>query len=118
MLAAPMAPGGRPAAGRLLDYYLRGWKLERIRPDFVTMAGPAVNRPNVLVFETKDKHLTTNRDNEYEKRVFAALEETFNAGRMIIRDGPAESLFRLVFDDEGFPEAAAALAWLDEVYRV
>ena len=35
------------------DYYLRGWKQERIWPDFVAMAGKTEGKPHVLVFETK-----------------------------------------------------------------
>ena len=61
------------------EYYLRGWRRERIWSDFVAMGGETDGRPSVLVFETKGDHLAGNDDSEYNKRVFDALEETFNA---------------------------------------
>ena len=91
------------------EYYLQGWRRERIWPDFVAMGGETDGKPSVLVFETQGEHLAGNEDSEYKERVFAALEETFNAGKMTIYDGPAKGVFRLVFDKEGFPDAASAL---------
>ena len=99
------------------DYYIRGWRRERIWPDFVAMAGAANGKPSVLVFETKGEHLRDNSDTKYKERVFAALEETFNAGKMTVHDGPAKGTFRLVFDKEGFPDAADALVRLNGVYN-
>ena len=96
------------------EYYLQGWRRERIWPDFVAMGGETDGKPSVLVFETKGEHLAGNDDSEYKERVFAALEETFNAGKITIYDGPAKGVFRLVFDKEGFPDAVSAfdrLAW-------
>ena len=90
------------------EYYLRGWRRERIWPDFVAMGGETKGKPSVLVFEIKGQHLDANDDTTYKKRVFAALERTFNAGKMIIHDGPAKGVFRLVFDREGFPDAQTA----------
>ena len=95
------------------EYYLKGWRRERIWPDFVAMCGETERKPSVLVFETKGDHLASNDDSEYKSRVFAALEETFNAGMMSIHDGPARGVFRLVFDREGFPDAESALEELD-----
>ena len=91
------------------EYYLRGWRRERIWPDFVAMGGEKDGKPSVLVFETKGDHLQGNDDTEYKRRLFAALEETFNAGKMTIQDGPARGVFQLVFDREGFPDAQSAL---------
>ena len=90
------------------EYDLRGWRRERIWPDFVAMGGTTGGEPSVLVFETKGRHLEGNDDTTYKKRVFAALEQTFNAGTMTIHDGPAKGVFRLVFDREGFPDAQTA----------
>ena len=92
------------------DYYLQGWRRNRVWPDFVAMAGAARGKPSVLVFETKGEHLQGNDDTDYKERLFAALEETFNAGKMTVHDGPAKGVFRLVFDKEGFPDAETALA--------
>ena len=99
------------------EYYLRGWRSERVWPDFVAMGGEKNGKPNVLVFETKGDHLSGNDDSEYKKRLFAALEETFNAGKMTIHDGPARGVFRLVFDRKGFPDAQTALHALSGTYK-
>lgn len=84
------------------EYYLRGWRPDRIWPDFVAMASLKNGRKSVLVLETKGSHLKGNEDTEYKKAVFDALEETFNAQAMTIEDGPIEGIFRLVFDTEDF----------------
>ena len=87
------------------DYYLRGWKRDRIWPDFVAMAGNTAGKPHVLVFETKGEHLKGNDDTEYKRRVFETLEGAFNVGKMKVHDGPAKGTFRLVFSEEDFPQA-------------
>ena len=89
------------------DYYLRGWKRERIWPDFVAMRGETDGKPRVLVFETKGEHLRGNPDTDYKQRVFETLQSAFNAGTMTVNDGPAKGTFRLVFSEEEFPEALA-----------
>ncbi len=91
------------------DYYLRGWKQERIWPDFIAMAGNTDGKPHVLVFETKGEHLKGNDDTEYKSKVLETLESAFNAGTMKISDGPAKGTFRLVFNDVEFPQALANL---------
>ena len=87
------------------DYYLRGWKQERIWPDFVAMGGET----HVLVFETKGEHLSGNPDTHYKQRVLETLQNAFNCGTMSIKDGPARGTFRLVFNEAEFPEALAEL---------
>ena len=91
------------------DYYLRGWKQERIWPDFVAMAGNTDGKPHVLIFETKGEHLEGNPDTEYKRKVLETLESTFNAGTMKVCDGPAKGTFRLIFNEEEFPTALANL---------
>ena len=101
------------------DYYLRGWKRERIWPDFVAMGGETDGVPHLLVFETKGEHLRDNPDTDYKRRVLETLEAAFNGagvrggGTMTIRDGPARGTFRLVFKEEEFAEATARV---DEGY--
>ncbi len=90
------------------DYYLRGWKRERIWPDFVAMGGETDGKPHVLVFETKGKHLD-NPDTDYKRRVLETLQNAYNCGTMTVRDGPAKGTFRLVFNEAEFPEALADL---------
>ena len=99
------------------EYYLRGWRRERVWPDFVAMGGEKDGKPSVLIFETKGDHLKGNDDSEYKERLFAALEETFNAGKMTIQDGPAKGVFRLVFDRNGFPDAETAIGLLRGSYN-
>lgn len=91
------------------DYYLRGWRQERIWPDFVAIARVEGERPHVLVFETKGGHLEGSGDTEYKRRVLETLEGAFNGGTMEIKDGPARGTFRLVFREEEFGEAVAGL---------
>ena len=95
------------------DYYLRGWKQERIWPDFIAMAGSNAGQPHILVFETKGEHLKGNPDTDYKARVLETLQNAFNCGTMTVQDGPAKGAFRLVFSEAEFP---AALASLDNAY--
>ena len=94
------------------DYYLRGWKQQRIWPDFVAMAGETAGKPHLLVFETKGRHLD-NPDTQYKQEVLETLQNAFNCGTMTVRDGPAKGTFRLVFRETEFP---AALSALNEIY--
>ena len=97
------------------DYYLRGWKQERIWPDFVAMGGETKGKPHVLVFETKGEHLRGNPDTGYKQRVLETLQNAFNCGTMTIKDGPAKGTFRLVFNEAEFPEV---LAGLGNTYKI
>lgn len=101
----------RVAVGQGGGYYLRGWKQERIWPDFVGMAGESDGKPHVLIFETKGEHLSGNPDTDYKTRVLETLENAFNHGTMTLRDGPAKGTFRLVFNEVEFPEALADLRY-------
>ena len=92
------------------DYYLRGWKQDRIWPDFVAMSVETAGKSHVLVFETKGEHLRGNPDTNYKERVMETLENAFNGGTMTVRNGPARGTFRLVFNDAQFPEVLADVA--------
>ena len=100
------------------DYYIRGWRRERIWPDFIAIAGATQGKPSILVFETKGEHLKGFDDTLYKGRVFAALEQAFNAGKMTVKDGPAKGIFTLVFDQVGFPDVQEALKKLEGLYRL
>ena len=91
------------------EYYLRGWKQDRIWPDFVAMGGETEGKPHVLVFETKGEHLRGNPDTDYKRRVLDTLQDAFNCGTMTVREGPAKGTFRLVFSESEFPAAVAEL---------
>ena len=98
------------------DYYLRGWKAERIWPDFVAMAGGTYEKPHLLLFETKGGHLQGSADTDYKRRVLKTLETAYNCdyGTMMVRDGPVKGTFRLIFSEAEF---APALSNLDGVYN-
>ena len=89
------------------DYYLRGWKQDRIWPDFVAMGAENAGKSHVMVFETKGEHLRGNLDTDYKQRVLETLEDAFNCGTMTVRSGPARGIFRLVFNESQFPKALA-----------
>ena len=91
------------------EYYLRGWKQERIWPDFVALGGERDGVPHVLIFETKGEHLRGNPDTDYKKSVLETLQEAFNCGTMTVREGPAKGTFRLVFNEMEFPAALKGL---------
>ena len=99
----------RVAVRQTGDYYLRGWRQDRIWPDFIAMGTAKNGQPGLLIFETKGQHLKGNDDTEYKKRVFEALEKYFEVGRMTIHSGPAKGAFRLVFDRKDFPDAQNAI---------
>ena len=103
----------RVAARQRGDYYLRGWKQERVWPDFIAMAGETGGKTQVLVFETKGEHMRDNPDTAYKQKVHrileGALNGAFNAGKMTVRAGPVKGVFRLVFSEDEFPAALASL---------
>lgn len=87
------------------DYYLRGWKQERIWPDFIAMGGEIEGKPHILMFETKGEHLKGNADTDYKRRALETLQNAYNCGTMTVRDGPAKGTFRLVFSETEFADA-------------
>lgn len=87
------------------EYYLQGWKQERIYPDFVGMA----SETRLLIFETKGEHLLGNPDTEYKRKVLKALEGVFNAvGTVKLREAP-NSIFQLVFSEHDFSQIGVQL---------
>ena len=91
------------------EYHLRGWRRERIYPDFIALAGATAGKPHLLVFETKGEHLRDNPDTEYKRKVLDTLESAFNVGKMQVRDGPAKGTFRLIFNEAEFSRALSAI---------
>ena len=81
------------------------------------MGGEKDGKPSVLVFETKGEQREGHDDTEYKEKLLCALEKTFNAGKMTIKEGPAKGVFRLVFDREGFPDAKNAFDLLAGSYN-
>jgi len=98
----------RVAARQRGGYYLKGWKRDRIWPDFVAIAGGEKGRQHFLIYETKGVHLG-GPDTDYKRHVLHALEGAFDCGSMTVRNGPAKGIFRLVFDEAEFPAALAGV---------
>ena len=92
------------------EYYLKGWKRDRIWPDFIAMADDSSGKSQLLIFETKGEYWRDTPDTEYKESVLKTLEKAFNCGTMTINEGPAKGVFRLVFEDD----FASALASLNE----
>lgn len=101
----------RVAAKQSGEYYVQGWKPERIYPDFVAMANEYNGVARVLLFDTKGKHLEGNLDTKYKQKVLKTLENAFNdVGKMTVRKSPQwKGIFRLVFDSHEFDEISEEL---------
>ena len=95
----------RVAARQQGEYYVQGWKQERIYPDFVAMA----SNKNLLICETKGEHLRGNPDTVYKQKVLEALAEKFNTvGTVTFHEVP-QIIFQMVFSEEEFLEIGAQL---------
>ena len=92
------------------DYYIRGWRKNRVWPDFIAMTTKDKGKVSLLVFETKGKDRKDTDDTKYKQRLLSVLEKTFNVGQMKVTEGPAEGTFRMVFEDEPFPDLKGLLA--------
>ena len=90
----------RVAARQQGEYYLQGWKRERIYPDFVALSGVGGDEQRILICDTKGEHLAGNTDTEYKRKVLETLEGAFNsAGAMRLREGATmKGIFELVFE--------------------
>lgn len=99
----------RVAARQRNEYYLRGWRRDRIYPDFIAFTDEAFGKRHLFVFETKGEHLKGNDDTEYKRQVLEILERAFDGGFMELHDGPAKGTFRLVFSEDEFGAALASL---------
>ena len=93
----------RVAARQQHEYYLRGWKQDRIWPDFVAMSGNE-DESTLLIFETKGDMLKDHPDTKYKRKVMAALEECFNGVHARYDAVPlhdvASGRFRIVFRED------------------
>ena len=90
----------RVAARQQGEYYLQGWKRQRIYPDFVAFASAGNDEQRVLICDTKGEQLAGNADTEYKRKVLETLEGAFNCvGRMRLREGmTVKGIFELVFE--------------------
>ncbi len=93
------------------EYYVQGWKEQRIYPDFVAMAKEVEGMTRVLIFETKGPQFEGNRDTKYKRKVLKILEKAFNVTNDTkMRETPTQTgIFRLVFNKQEFQEISAQL---------
>ena len=81
------------------DYYLQGWRRQRVYPDFVACRK---DDGKLLILETKGIHLKGSDDTGYKKKLLGILEEAystaFERGQMKIGEPPAT--FRMMFEEK------------------
>ena len=81
------------------DYYLQGWRRQRVYPDFVACRK---DDGKLLILETKGIHLKGSDDTGYKKKLLAILEEAYSTaserGQMKISEPPAT--FRMMFEEK------------------
>ena len=111
----------RVAVSQRSGYYVRGWRRERVFPDFVALATPSGDihdyQPQLLFFETKGAHLRDHEDTKYKKCLLGILEDAFNddlapRGHFRMRGGKGKGAFRMVF--QGKEHEALAGTWAGE----
>ena len=80
------------------DYYLQGWRRQRVYPDFVACRK---EDGKLLILETKGVHLKGSEDTSYKKKLLATLEDAYAAaferGQIQFNEPPAT--FRMMFED-------------------
>ena len=60
------------------DYFLQGWRRNRVYPDFLVCLDRRENEPQRLIaFETKGLYLKGNSDTEYKQKLLETLEEAY-----------------------------------------
>ena len=90
----------RVAARNKSEYYLRGWKKDKIYPDFIAVFSRDDKRV-LRIYETKGAHLGTNEDTKYKDKVLSLLGETLTAGNMRITGNRIlEGDFKIVLEGD------------------
>ena len=90
----------RVAANQRDGYHLRGWKKDRIYPDFIVMKSNDGSRARLGIYDTKGEHLVSNLDTTYKAEVLKTLEDAFDCGNVKINGNRLQGDFRLVLDGE------------------
>ncbi|MDE0317377.1 MAG: DEAD/DEAH box helicase family protein [Candidatus Poribacteria bacterium] len=87
------------------DYFLQGWRRDRVYPDFVAcLERDGTDQKRLVVFETKGLHLAGNTDTTYKEKLFKTLEAAYNNstdhGEFTAQLPNAKTIsFRLLFED-------------------
>lgn len=87
------------------DYFLQGWRRDRVYPDFVAcLERDGTEQKRLVVFETKGLHLAGNTDTSYKEKLFKTLEAAYNNstnhGEFTAQLPNEKTMsFRLLFED-------------------
>ncbi len=95
------------------DYYLQGWRRQRVYPDFVACRK---DDGKLLILETKGIHLKGSDDTSYKKNLLTILEEAYSAAseRGQMRIGKPPATFRMMFEERWKGQVSELL---NETYR-
>ena len=90
----------RVAARNKSEYYLRGWKKDKIYPDFIAVFNKKDKRI-LRIYETKGIHLGSNDDTKYKEKVLELLGKTLSAGKLTVSGNKTlEGDFMIVLEDD------------------
>ena len=80
------------------DYFLQGWRRQRVYPDFVACRKAD---GKLLILETKGIHLKGGEDTDYKEKLLATLEEAYSTAieRGNMKAGEPPATFRMMFED-------------------
>ncbi len=95
------------------DYYLQGWRRQRVYPDFVACRK---DDGKLLILETKGIHLKGSDDTGYKKKLLETLEEAYSTAseRGQMRIGKPSATFRMMFEERWKGQVSELL---NETYR-
>ena len=95
------------------DYYLQGWRRQRVYPDFVACRK---EDGKLLVLETKGIHLKGSEDTSYKKNLLEVLEDAYSTAseRGQMRIGKPPATFRMMFEEKWKGQVSELL---NETYR-
>ena len=87
------------------NYYLRGWRANRVYPDFIFLLNSKKNE--ICVWEGKGEHLEGSDDTEYKRKLMASLSDIFtykklpSVGRLDVEntDGKVVSCKMVLYSD-------------------
>ena len=98
------------------DYFLQGWRRDRIYPDFLACLQRRADSPQrLIIFETKGQHLSGNSDTNYKEKLLEMLEKAYenatDCGTMtaVAPDGQS-MLFRILLENSWRETTNATLA--------
>ena len=95
------------------DYYLQGWRRQRVYPDFVACRK---DDGKLLILETKGIHLKGSDDTGYKKKLLETLEEAYSTAseKGQIKIGKPPATFRMMFEERWKGQVSELL---NETYR-